>query len=220
MPKPGEISLAHYGVLFLDEIPEFKRETLELLREPLEDGRITISRVQSSYTYPSKFMLIASMNPCPCGYYGSKEKECTCTIDQVNKYISKLSGPLIDRIDIHIEVQPVKFDDLSSNQEAESSEHIKQRVNKARKIQLERYKNDNIYSNSELTPDLIKKYCKLDEKAKNILKDAFNKLGLSARAHDKVIKLARIIADLEGSKDINFLHVAEAIQYRNLDRKI
>ncbi len=220
MPKPGEISLAHYGVLFLDEIPEFKRETLELLREPLEDGRITISRVQSSYTYPSKFMLIASMNPCPCGYYGSKEKECTCTIDQVNKYISKLSGPLIDRIDIHIEVQPVKFDDLSSNQEAESSEHIKQRVNKARKIQLERYKNDNIYSNSELTPDLIKKYCKLDEKAKNILKDAFNKLGLSARAHDKVIKLARTIADLEGSKDINFLHVAEAIQYRNLDRKI
>ncbi len=220
MPKPGEISLAHYGVLFLDEIPEFKRETLELLREPLEDGKVTISRVQSSYTYPSKFMLIASMNPCPCGYYGSKDKECTCTIDQVNKYISKLSGPLIDRIDIHIEVQPVKFDDLSSNQEAESSEHIKQRVNKARKIQLERYKNDNIYSNSELTPDLIKKYCKLDEKAKNILKDAFNKLGLSARAHDKVIKLARTIADLEGSQDISYLHIAEAIQYRNLDRKI
>ena len=219
IPMPGEISLAHYGVLFLDEIPEFKRDILELLREPLEDGKVTINRVQSSFTYPSKFMLVASMNPCPCGYYGSKEKECSCTLDQVTKYMNRISGPLLDRIDIHIEVHPIKFEELSSKKESESSETIKKRVDKARKIQNERYKNDNIHSNSELTTDLLKKYCPLDEKSTLLLKNAFEKLGFSARAHDKVIKLARTIADLESSQNINENHIAEAIQYRNLDRK-
>ena len=219
IPMPGEISLAHYGVLFLDEIPEFKREILELLREPLEDGKVTINRVQSSFTYPSKFMLIASMNPCPCGYYGSTEKECSCTLDQVTKYMNRISGPLLDRIDIHIEVHPIKFDELSSKKEPESSEKIKTRVNNARKIQNERYKNDNIHSNSELTTELLKKYCQLDDDSTMLLKNAFEKLGFSARAHDKVIKLARTIADLESSENIKANHIAEAIQYRNLDRK-
>ena len=215
----GEISLAHYGVLFLDEIPEFKKEILELMREPLEDGKVTINRIQSTITYPSKFMLVASMNPCPCGYYGSKEKECSCTQNQIQKYMNKISGPMLDRIDIHVEVSPVKYDILSSNREAETSEKIKERVDKARAIQNGRYKNEAILSNSELTPDLIKKYCPLDEDCIGLLKSAFEKLGLSARAHDKVIKLSRTIADLEGEEKILTKHVAEAIQYRNLDRK-
>ena len=219
IPKPGEISLAHYGVLFLDEIPEFRKDVLELLREPMEDGKITISRVASTLTYPSKFMLVASMNPCPCGYYGSKSKECTCTREQVNKYIGRLSGPLLDRIDIHVEVQSVPFDKLSSDRPEESSKTIKERVDKARKIQNERYKDDKILSNSELTPELIKKYCKLSNECQKLLKQAFEKLELSARAHDKIIKLARTIADLDDSKDILPKHIAEAIQYRSLDRK-
>ncbi len=219
IPKPGEISLAHYGVLFLDEIPEFRRDILELMREPLEDGKVTINRVQSTITYPSKFMLIASMNPCPCGYYGSKDKECSCTQDQISKYMNRISGPLLDRIDIHIEVSPIQYETLSSNRESENSETIKQRVDKARIIQNERYKNDNIHSNSELTSDLLKKYCKLDKKSSEILKNAFEKFGLSARAHDKVIKLARTIADLDEEENILSKHIAEAIQYRNLDKK-
>jgi magnesium chelatase family protein len=219
VPKPGEISLAHYGVLFLDEIPEFRKDVLELLREPIEDGKITISRVASTLTYPSKFMLVASMNPCPCGFYGSKTKECTCTREQVNKYIGKLSGPLLDRIDIHIEVQSVPFDKLSSDRPEESSKTIKERVDKARKIQNERYKDDKILSNSELTPELIKKYCKLNDECLKLLKQAFDKLELSARAHDKIIKLARTISDLDNSQDILPKHIAEAIQYRSLDRK-
>ncbi len=219
VPKPGEISLAHYGVLFLDEIPEFRKDVLELLREPMEDGKITISRVASTLIYPSKFMLVASMNPCPCGFYGSKTKECTCTREQVNKYIGKLSGPLLDRIDIHIEVQSVPFDKLSSDRPEESSKTIKERVDKARKIQNERYKDDKILSNSELTPELIKKYCKLNDECLKLLKQAFDKLELSARAHDKIIKLARTISDLDNSQDILPKHIAEAIQYRSLDRK-
>lgn len=219
IPKPGEISLAHYGVLFLDEIPEFRRDVLELLREPLEDGKITICRVQSALTYPSKFMLIASMNPCPCGYYGAKDKVCVCTSDQISKYINKISGPLLDRIDIHIEVQPIKFDALSSNRPIESSKDIKERVNKARDIQVQRYKDDKIYCNSGLNPDLIKKYCFLDDESKNLLKNAFEKFGLSARAHDKILKLARTIADLDNKKNIEASHIAEAIRYRTLDRK-
>ncbi len=215
----GEISLAHYGVLFLDEIPEFKRDILELMREPLEDGKITISRVNSTITYPSKFMLIASMNPCPCGYYGSKDRECNCTNEQISKYMSRISGPLLDRIDIHIEVHGVKYDDLSNDKASESSEEIKKRVNNARTIQLNRYKNDGIFCNSELSPELIKKYCKLDKDCSELLKNAFEKLGFSARAHDRVLKLARTIADLDNSKNINKKHLAEAIQYRNLDRK-
>lgn len=219
IPKPGEISLAHYGVLFLDELPEFRKDALELLREPLEDGKVTISRVASTLTYPSKLMLISSMNPCPCGYYGSKDKTCSCTSDQISRYMNKISGPLLDRIDIQIEVQGVKYGELSSDTIEESSEEIKKRVNKARLVQLERYKNDGIYSNSELTPELIKRYCKLDNKSKLLLKNAFESLGFSARAHDRVLKLARTIADLEGKDNITSTHIAEAIQYRNLDRK-
>lgn len=189
------------------------------MREPLEDGKVTISRVNSTITYPSKIMLVASMNPCPCGYYGSKDKQCSCTNEQITKYMNRISGPLLDRIDIHIEVHSVKYDDLSSERPAESSEDIKKRVDKARNIQLERYKDDGIHCNSELTSELIKKYCKLDEESKLILKNAFEKLGFSARAHDRVLKLARTIADLDNSENITKKHLAEAIQYRNLDRK-
>ena len=220
IPKPGEISLAHYGVLFLDELPEFNRNTLEVLRGPLEDRIISISRVNASLTYPCNFIFAASMNPCPCGYYGSKDKECTCTQTQISKYIGKISGPLLDRIDLHIEVQSVKYDKLNSSNKIETSKEIKERVNKARKIQLERYKEDNqIVSNSELTPKLIEKYCKLTNNGKKILEMAFEKLGLSARAYGRILKVARTIADLDNKTDIEEGHIAEAIGYRNLDRK-
>ena len=218
-PKPGEITLAHYGVLFLDEVPEFKKDILENLREPLENRQIIINRVSSSLTYPCNFILVGAMNPCPCGYFGSNDKECSCTPDQIKKYINKLSGPLLDRIDIHMEVSPVKYNDLYSERKVESSEEIKKRVNKARSIQLERYKNDSIFSNSELNSRLIKKYCKLDDESNSLLRKAFETLNLSARAHDKIIKLARTIADLDNSKEIRSIHVAEAITYRGLDRK-
>ena len=220
IPKPGEISLAHYGVLFLDELPEFNRNTLEVLRGPLEDRIISISRVNASLTYPCNFIFAASMNPCPCGYYGSKDKECTCTQTQISKYIGKISGPLLDRIDLHIEVQSVKYDKLNSSNKIETSKEIKERVNKARKIQLERYKEDNqIVSNSELTPKLIEKYCKLSNNGKKILEMAFEKLGLSARAYGRILKVARTIADLDNKTEIEEEHIAEAIGYRNLDRK-
>ncbi|MCI8655018.1 MAG: YifB family Mg chelatase-like AAA ATPase [Clostridia bacterium] len=219
IPKPGEISLAHYGILFLDELPEFKRNVLEELRSPLEDRNVTISRVVNTLTYPSNFMLIASMNPCPCGYYGNPEKECTCRPSAIKRYINKISGPLLDRIDIHIEVEPVKYQELDTNIKYETSEEIKQRVNDARNIQLERYKNFNIYSNSELDSSLIEKYCQLDAKGKQILEGAFEKLGLSARAYTKILKIARTIADLDNSPNIEYKHIAEAIQYRGLDKK-
>lgn len=219
IPKPGEISLAHYGVLFLDELPEFNKNTLEVLRGPLEDRNITISRVNATLTYPSNFMLIASMNPCPCGYYGSKEKECTCSEQAITRYMGRISGPLLDRIDIHIEVTPVKYQKLDSEEKTESSEEIKKRINKARKIQFERYKQYNIFSNAELTPKLIDKYCKLDKKGKQILQNSFEKLGLSARAYGRILKVARTIADLDGKEKIDVNHLAEAIQYRSLDRK-
>jgi len=218
IPKPGEISLSHYGVLFLDELTEFNKSTLEVLRGPLEDREITVSRVNGTFTYPANFMFAASMNPCPCGYYGSKEKECTCSTTAISKYMGKISGPLLDRIDICIEVSPVKYKKLDSDDRIETSEDIKMRVDKARKIQLERY-NGEILSNSELTPKLIDKYCKLDEKGKKILEDAFNKLKLSARAYGRILKVARTIADLEGSTKIEVRHIAEAIQYRSIDRK-
>lgn len=219
IPKPGEISLAHFGVLFLDELPEFGKNTLEVLRGPLEDKTVTISRVNASLTYPCNFMFVASMNPCECGYYGSGDKECTCSPQSIEKYMGRISGPLLDRIDIQIEVTPVKYQKLDSNLPQESSCKIKERVNDARQIQLQRYKHDGIFSNSELTPKLIDKYCKLDEKGKKILQNAFQKLGLSARAYGRILKVARTIADLDNKKDIQVQHIAEAIQYRSLDRK-
>lgn len=219
IPKPGEISLAHYGVLFLDEIAEFNKNTLEVLRGPLEDRLVTISRVNATLTYPANFMFVASMNPCPCGYYGSKEKECTCTPQMISKYMGKISGPLLDRIDICTEVSPVKYQKLDSNEKIETSEEIKRRVDKARKIQLDRYRDKKIFSNSELTPKLIEEYCKLDSKGKQILENAFNKLKLSARAYGRILKVARTIADLEECQNIQVNHIAEAIQYRSIDRK-
>lgn len=219
IPKPGEISLAHNGVLFLDELPEFNKNTLEVLRGPLEDGIINISRVNASLTYPCNFMFVASMNPCPCGYFGSKEKECTCSPNSIEKYMGKISGPLLDRIDIQIEVSPVKYQKLEEEIPSENSEIIKQRVNKARKIQQQRYKENGIYANSQLTPKLVNKYCKLDKESKEILKNAFERLGLSARAHGRILKVARTIADLDGKENIDSSHIAEAIQYRSLDKK-
>ncbi len=219
IPKPGEISLSHYGVLFLDELPEFQKNTLEVMRGPLEDGVVTISRVNATLTYPCNFMFVASMNPCPCGFYGSKDKQCTCTPQMISKYMGKISGPLLDRIDIQIEVVPVKYNKLESNERIETSKEIKKRVNFARKIQQNRYKDEKIFSNSELTPKLIEKYCKLDNKSKQILQIAFNKLGLSARAHGRILKVARTIADLEGEENIKQEHITEAIQYRSLDKK-
>lgn len=219
IPKPGEISLSHYGVLFLDELPEFNKNTLEVMRGPLEDRKVTISRINASLTYPCNFMLIASMNPCPCGFYGSKDKQCSCTPQQISRYMGKISGPLLDRIDLQIEVSGVKYEKLNSKEEVESSKLIKQRVNLARKIQQERYLKYGIYSNSELTPKLTNKYCKLDEKGQSILKNAFEKLGLSARAYGRILKVSRTIADLEQSEEIKASHIAEAIQYRSLDKK-
>lgn len=215
----GEISLAHYGVLFLDELPEFNKKVIESLRGPLEDKTVTISRLNMAVTYPCKFVLLASMNPCPCGFYGSDTQKCNCTKEQIRKYLSKISGPLLDRIDLQIEVSRVPYQKLDSNKKEETSEEIRKRVNKARKIQLERYKGQEIFSNSELPPALIGKYCKLDSKSKKILENAFEKLGLSARAYGRILKVARTIADLNNSRDIKTQHLAEAIQYRSLDRK-
>lgn len=188
------------------------------MRGPLEDGMVTISRVNATLSYPSNFMFIASMNPCPCGYYGS-DKECSCSPQAIAKYMGKISGPLLDRIDIHIEVSAVKYEKLTSEAKSESSEKIKQRVNQARAIQLKRYQNYKIYSNSQLTPSLIEIYCQLEESGKQMLRNAFEKLGLSARAHGRILKVARTIADLEQEEQIKLSHIAEAIQYRSLDRK-
>ena len=218
-PKPGEISLAHNGVLFLDELPEFNRNTLEVLRGPLEDRFVTISRLYSKVTYPSNFMLIASMNPCPCGYFGSTEKNCTCSKLMIEKYLSKISGPLLDRIDLHVEVKEVKYQNLNSTKKEETSEQIKIRVNNARRIQQKRYKNFNIFSNAELTPKLIDEFCILNSECKKLLEIAFEKLGLSGRAYTRILKVARTIADLDEKEFIEKNHIAEAIQYRCLDRK-
>ena len=218
-PKPGELSLAHNGILFLDELPEFRRDSLEVLRQPLEDGNVTISRVNATLTYPCNIMLIASMNPCKCGYFGDSRRQCTCTPTQVNRYRSRISGPLLDRIDIQVEVSNVDYEDLSSSENSETSAEIKKRVNKTRKLQLERYKDYNIYSNSQLDAGMLKKFCPLGEEENAILRAAFDNLGLSARAHSRILKVARTIADLEGSENIKSEHIAEAIQYRSLDRK-
>ena len=218
-PKPGELSLAHNGILFIDELPEFRRDSLEVLRQPLEDGNVTISRVNATLTYPCNIMLIASMNPCKCGYFGDSRRQCTCTPTQVNRYRSRISGPLLDRIDIQVEVSNVDYEDLSSTENSETSAEIKKRVNKTRKLQLERYKDYNIYSNSQLDAGMLKKFCPLGEEENAILRAAFDNLGLSARAHSRILKVARTIADLEGSENIKSEHIAEAIQYRSLDRK-
>jgi magnesium chelatase family protein len=216
--KPGEVSLAHYGVLFLDEFPEFSKEAAEVLRQPLEDGEICISRANSSITYPAKTTLICAANPCKCGFYLDPAKNCNCTPRMVQQYLGKLSQPLLDRIDIHAEVYHVKYDDLAKSGEEETSAVIRERVNRARNLQLDRYKGLGIYSNSELSPSMIKKYCELDRLTSNLLRKAYEKLGLSARAHSRILKVARTIADMEGCDSIKSEHVAEAIQYRSLDR--
>ena len=220
IPRPGELSLAHNGILFLDELPEFKRDVLEVLRQPLEDRQVTISRVNATHTYPCNIMLVASMNPCKCGYFGDPNHECTCTPSQVHSYRSKISGPLLDRIDIQVEVASVDYAHLSSRCSGEKSEDIKKRVNNARKIQLQRYKDyPGIFANSQLTAGMIQKFCAPDKEGDSILKSAFDSLGFTARAHSRILKVARTIADLEGSEQIRKEHIAEAIQYRSLDRK-
>lgn len=218
-PKPGEISLAHNGVLFLDEFPEFDRRAKESLRQPLEDNKVTITRAAGTITYPSNIMAIAAMNPCPCGFSGHPTKPCTCTDAAKKRYKDKISGPLLDRMDIHIEVQSVEYEQLSSNQKEESSADIQKRVNSARAIQNERFKGTNISCNAKMTPKATRKYCILSEEANELLKQSFDTLGLSPRAYDKILKIARTIADLEGSEKIELAHIAEAIQYRSLDRK-
>lgn len=219
IPKPGELSLAHYGVLFFDELPEYNRNILEALREPLENKEIIINRLSGNYVFPCNCIFIASMNPCPCGNYGDDEKECKCTPLEIHKYLKKISGPLLDRIDIHIEVKRTKYEKLFSSVKTETSLEIRSRVNIARKIQIERYKNYNIYSNSELNSQMLEQFCKLDNKSKDILEKAFERLKLSARAYGKILKVARTIADLERKENIEYKHIAEAIQYRSLDKK-
>lgn len=219
-PHPGEISLAHNGVLFLDELPEFSKDALEVMRQPLEDGKVTIARVNATLTYPCNTMLIAAMNPCKCGYYGDSSRECTCTEAQVRQYLSRISGPLLDRIDLHVEVPAVKYQELAQKSHGESSAQIRERVENARKIQQDRFADfEGIYSNSQMTPRMTETFCRLGEEEAAILKAAFENLGLSARAHNRILKVARTIADLEGSKEIQVAHLAEAIQYRSLDRK-
>ncbi len=218
--RPGEISLAHNGVLFLDELPEYPRNVLETLRQPLEDGKIVISRAASKVEYPADFMLVASMNPCPCGNLGSQIKECTCTSSQIAKYLSRLSGPLMDRIDMHIEVDNVTYSDISSDANAECSADIKKRVDKARKIQIDRFADCNIYSNGNMSSRLLKTYCKLDKECNEMMESAFEKLGFSARGYSRILKVARTIADLDEKENIELKHIAEAIQYRSLDRSV
>ena len=219
-PKPGEISLAHNGVLFLDELPEFSRRTIEALRAPLEDGQITISRSLISVTYPCSITLIAAMNPCPCGYYGHPTKKCSCSEQAVRHYLGKISGPMLDRFDIHVEVPPVKYEELASAATAEeTSAQIAKRVAKSRQIQELRYKNDNITCNAALTPSLLKKYCVLTERAEKVLHAAFDNLGMSARSYDRILRVARTIADLDESENIDLKHISAAIQYRSLSKK-
>lgn len=215
---PGEISLAHNGVLFLDEMPEYSRDTLETLRQPLEDGCITVSRASGTVVYPANFILIASMNPCPCGNFGSKDLECTCSPSQIQRYMRKISGPLLDRIDIKIDVDRVAFVDLNSDKEEESSAEVKKRVDGARKVQLERYKNDKNYSNAKMNSKQIKLYCKIDDDTRDFMEQAFEKFHMSARAYNRILKVARTIADLDGKENIEFEHVAEALAYRTIER--
>ena len=220
VPKPGEVSLAHNGVLFLDEFPEFRRNVLDALRQPLEDGNVTISRVNHSINYPAQFMLIAAMNPCPCGYWGDSRRACVCNGGQIRKYRSKISGPLLDRMDIHIEVPPVTIRELSTDREEEPSDAIRERVTRARRIQQERFKGKKIHANAQMTARMVKKHCVPSESGQQLLEKAVEKFGLSPRAYHRVLKVARTIADLEAKEHIEDRHIAEAIQYRALDKRI
>ena len=218
-PMPGEISLAHNGVLFLDELPEFKRQVLEVLRQPLEEGRIVISRARFSVEYPARFMLMSSMNPCPCGYLTDPNRECVCAPPQVQRYLSKISGPLLDRIDLHIEVTPVSFDELNQRADGESSEAVRQRVVEGRRVQAERFAEvPGVYSNAQMGSKLVRRYCKIETEGQKLMKMAIHRLGLSARAYDRILKVSRTIADLSGEPSIRSEHLSEAIQYRSLDR--
>ncbi len=219
IPHPGEVSLAHHGVLFLDELPEFSRMAMESLRQPLEDGKVTISRVQASLTYPCSFMLVAAMNPCPCGYFGHPTRRCTCTPAAQQNYLSRISGPLLDRIDIHMEVPPVGYDKLSAPQKGESSAAIRERVNRARTVQQKRYAGSGILSNARIPSGQLKEICPMTAAASDMMRKAFEAMGLSARAYDRLLKVSRTIADLEDSAVIDAPHMAEALQYRSLDRK-
>jgi magnesium chelatase family protein len=218
IPRPGEVSLAHHGVLFLDELPEFKRHVLEVLRQPLEDGQVTIARAVASLTYPARFMLAAAMNPCPCGYATDPVKECSCTPLQIQRYLARISGPLLDRIDIHIDVPPLKHRELGGEPSGESSAAIRERVQRARQIQQERFRRSKAYCNAQMSTRQIRKHCQVEGEAKGLLDLAMERLGLSARAYDRILKVARTVADLEGAEGIQASQIAEAIQYRSLDR--
>jgi magnesium chelatase family protein len=219
-PKPGEVSLAHNGVLFLDEIPEFKKNVLEVLRQPMEEGYVTITRANSTVTYPANFMLVAAMNPCPCGYFGSTKRECHCSYTQIQRYRTKVSGPLMDRIDIHMDVPAVEYRELSNREQGKTSAEILKNLRKAREIQKERFRNLKIHNNAGMTGRHIRKFCEIDRESDKLLETAMEKLGLSARAHSRILKIARTIADVGGSENIKADHIAEAIQYRSLDRKM
>ncbi|HEY0899848.1 MAG TPA: YifB family Mg chelatase-like AAA ATPase, partial [Sphingobacteriaceae bacterium] len=219
-PQPGEISLAHNGVLFLDELPEFKRTVLEVMRQPLEERRVTISRAKSTIDYPASFMLVASMNPCPCGFHNHPDKDCICGSGVVQRYLSKISGPLLDRIDLHVEVTPVNFNELSSDRPAEKSNLIRERVSNARDIQIRRFENrEDVFCNAQMSPNMVRSICRIDDAGQALLKQAMEKLGLSARAYDRILKVARTIADLAQTEEIQLEHLAEAIHYRSLDRE-
>jgi len=218
VPRPGEVSLGHHGVLFLDELPEFERNVLEVMRQPLEDGHVTIARAAISVTFPARFMLAAAMNPCPCGFFGDPTRQCNCSPPQIQRYVSRISGPLLDRIDIHIEVPAVKYKELRGDQVGESSAEIAQRVVRARRIQQERFTGEQIYANAQMPPKMIRKFCAISAEGERQLENAITRLGLSARAHDRILKVARTIADLHGAADIQPVHLGEAIQYRTLDR--
>ena len=220
VPRPGEISLAHNGVLFLDELPEFRRDVMEALRQPIEDGKVTISRVAGTLTYPSEIMLIAAMNPCPCGFFGHPTRQCTCSQQMVRKYLNRVSGPMLDRIDLHVEVPPVDYKELSSFEETESSAKIRERVNAARRRQTERYRGTGITCNARLTPAMLKEACVLEPQASEYLQLSFHRLGMSARAYDRILKVARTAADLAGSETIQKEHIFSAISFRTLDRKL
>jgi magnesium chelatase family protein len=219
-PSPGEISLAHNGVLFLDELPEFKRNALEVLRQPMEDGLVTISRISNTLTYPAKFMLVAAMNPCPCGYFTDPKRECHCTPIQIQHYLSKVSGPMLDRIDIHLEVPRLKLEHLTDKRRGELSEVIRSRVDKAREVQKLRYAGDGIYFNAHLEPGEMERYCVLNKESEELLKLAILELGISARAYDKILRVSRTIADLDSKEVIEAHHISEAISYRSLDRNL